>query len=89
MEGDGNAASGAGKALHVREEGQLVRGVQAGGRLVGQQDAGVLGQRPRQQHPCTLAAGNGTDAAACKMGDVGGLHGRCDRLAVIIAHAPR
>jgi hypothetical protein len=43
-------AARGGKRGEVPEKGQLVRGVEAGGRLVGQQHARLLRQRTRNQH---------------------------------------
>ena len=57
------ARAGRGPAAQELQGQQLGVGIEAGGRLVGDQQRRAGGQQPRQQHPRPLAAGHVEHAA--------------------------
>ena len=70
------------KRREVAEQGELVRGVEPGGGLVGQQHARLLGQCPGHQHARPLAARHLEHRPALQVRDVHGSQRRIDRLRI-------
>ena len=70
---------------HAREdagERVLAGGVHAGGRLVHDQQLGLGGERPGDEHPALLAAGERGDRVLQPVGEADGRHGVGDGAAV-------
>ncbi len=67
---DGHAV-GVGQIAYEIEDLHLIAQVQVGGRLVEQQDVGVLGETAGEPDPLQLAAGEALDAPVREVGEVG------------------
>ncbi len=67
---DGHAV-GVGQIAYEIEDLHLIAQVQVGGRLVEQQDVGVLGEAAGEPDPLQLAAGEALDAPVREVGEVG------------------
>ncbi len=67
---------------------KLMIGIERRDRLVGEQERGLDGKRPRQHHPRPLAARQGRHATAGEGADLGFVHRGLDRAPVVLARVP-
>ena len=89
MQRHDHRAARRGKRGEMPEQGELVRGIEAGGRLVGEQHARLLRQRAGNQHAGPLAARHLEHRPLGEMGDIhGGSAAAMARASAALSPAP-
>lgn len=83
-----DSSSITGTLLQPVEHVELVRGIEAGKRFIGEQPFRFASQHPSKKDASLLAARKAKDVASRQSRAVGGFHSVCDGLMIRHAHAP-